>query len=64
MNERIRKTSTSEKSEEQAPHGATALAERRQKLTSDIDALLEEIDGVLEQNAEEFVAGYVQRGGE
>lgn len=30
----------------------------------DMDALIEEIDGVLEQNAEEFVKNYVQRGGE
>jgi len=30
----------------------------------DIDDLLDEIDGLLEPNAEEFVAGYVQRGGE
>jgi ubiquitin-like protein Pup len=30
----------------------------------EIDELLAEIDGVLEQNAEEFVKGYVQKGGE
>jgi ubiquitin-like protein Pup len=30
----------------------------------DMDDLIEEIDGVLEQNAEEFVKNYVQRGGE
>jgi ubiquitin-like protein Pup len=29
-----------------------------------IDALLDEIDGVLEENAEEFVRGYVQKGGQ
>jgi ubiquitin-like protein Pup len=32
--------------------------------TSDIDDLLEEIDEVLEENAEEFVKNYVQKGGE
>lgn len=32
--------------------------------TSDLDALLDEIDGVLEVNAEEFVRSYVQKGGE
>lgn len=31
---------------------------------SDIDALLDEIDSVLEENAEEFVAAYIQKGGE
>jgi ubiquitin-like protein Pup len=30
----------------------------------DIDALLDEIDGVLEVNAQEVVDGYVQRGGQ
>lgn len=34
------------------------------KLSSEIDDLLDEIDGVLETNAEEFVAGYVQKGGQ
>ena len=29
-----------------------------------LDNLLDEIDGVLEENAEEFVASYVQKGGQ
>lgn len=33
-------------------------------LTGDIDALLDEIDGVLEENAQEFVKQYIQEGGE
>ncbi|HEY7224104.1 MAG TPA: ubiquitin-like protein Pup [Micromonosporaceae bacterium] len=40
------------------------LAERHEKLTEDVDDLLDEIDSVLEENAEEFVRGYVQKGGE
>lgn len=32
--------------------------------TSELDALLDEIDGVLETNAEEFVRSYVQKGGQ
>ncbi len=32
--------------------------------TNELDALLDEIDGVLESNAEEFVRSYVQKGGE
>lgn len=32
--------------------------------TSQLDALLDEIDGVLETNAEEFVRSYVQKGGQ
>ena len=31
---------------------------------ADIDDLLDEIDSVLEENAEEFVKNYVQRGGQ
>ena len=30
----------------------------------DVDALLDEIDDVLETNAEEFVKGFVQKGGQ
>jgi ubiquitin-like protein Pup len=35
-----------------------------EELTERIDDLLDEIDSVLEENAEEFVRSYVQRGGE
>jgi ubiquitin-like protein Pup len=34
------------------------------KLKSEMDALLDEIDGVLEDNAQEFVDSYIQKGGE
>ena len=30
----------------------------------DVDAILDDIDEVLESNAEEFVKGFVQKGGE
>lgn len=40
------------------------LTEQGEKLKEDMDALIEEIDDVLEENAEEFVKNYVQRGGE
>lgn len=32
--------------------------------TQDTDELLDEIDGLLENNAEEFVRSYVQKGGQ
>jgi ubiquitin-like protein Pup len=35
-----------------------------EELTDRIDDLLDEIDTVLEENAEEFVKNYVQKGGE
>ncbi|MDG2300638.1 MAG: ubiquitin-like protein Pup [Acidimicrobiales bacterium] len=34
------------------------------ELSSDLDGLLDEIDQVLESNAEEFVKSYVQKGGQ
>ena len=39
-------------------------AERGAALKSELDDLLDEIDEVLEENAEEFVKSYVQKGGE
>ncbi|MFF0145852.1 MULTISPECIES: ubiquitin-like protein Pup [Amycolatopsis] len=43
---------------------AAAGQERREKLGEDVDTILDEIDGVLEENAEDFVRAYVQKGGE
>jgi ubiquitin-like protein Pup len=40
------------------------IAERHEKLSEDVDAILDEIDDVLETNAEEFVRSFVQKGGE
>lgn len=40
------------------------VAERHEKISEDVDAILDEIDDVLEENAEEFIRGYVQKGGE
>jgi len=34
------------------------------QLKADLDDLLDEIDIVLEENAEEFVRSYIQKGGE
>ncbi|EFU61919.1 MULTISPECIES: ubiquitin-like protein Pup [Actinomycetes] len=39
-------------------------AGRIQARTSSIDSLLDEIDSVLETNAEAFVQGFVQKGGQ
>ncbi len=43
---------------------ADEAREHREKLTDDVDAILDEIDEVLEENAEEFVRSYVQKGGQ
>jgi ubiquitin-like protein Pup len=45
--------------------GATALNGVETEINNDdIDAVLDEIDDVLEENAEEFVKGFVQKGGQ
>jgi ubiquitin-like protein Pup len=54
----------SDEAEAQAATGSEAAAERAEKLKADLDGLLDEIDEVLEDNAEEFVRSYVQKGGE
>ena len=40
------------------------VAKKGKKIKEDLDGLLDEIDKALEENAEEFVKSYVQRGGE
>jgi ubiquitin-like protein Pup len=42
----------------------TDTEERREKLSEDVDAILDDIDAVLENNSEEFVRGFVQKGGQ
>ena len=42
----------------------TAPAATKAELDADIDSVLDEIDTVLESNAEEFVRGFVQKGGQ
>jgi prokaryotic ubiquitin-like protein Pup len=55
-----RSTETEVEVEEAAP----ATSERGEKIKADLDDLLDEIDEVLEDNAEEFVRNYVQKGGQ
>ena len=55
-----RSTETEAEVEEVAP----ASSERGEKIKAELDDLLDEIDEVLEDNAEEFVRNYVQKGGE
>lgn len=44
--------------------GPQKLAKKGKELKEDMDALVDEIDEVLEENAEEFVKNYVQKGGQ
>ena len=40
------------------------VAERKEALDDDVDAILDEIDDVLETNAEDFVKSFIQKGGQ
>jgi ubiquitin-like protein Pup len=41
-----------------------AKSESGEKIKAELDDLLDEIDDVLETNAEDFVKSYIQKGGE
>lgn len=59
-----RQTRRTEDAEETQVEPASDVQERVGKLTDDVDALLDDIDEALEENAEEFVKGFVQKGGQ
>jgi ubiquitin-like protein Pup len=45
--------------------GGADVAERKEKLDDDIGrGILDEIDEVLESNSEEYVRGFIQKGGQ
>lgn len=56
------KKSTPENTEE--PEASAVSSERSDALKAELDDLLDEIDEVLEVNAEDFVKSYIQKGGE
>lgn len=60
--QQVRRTSDTQTQTASTP--AANLSATGEKLRDDMDALIDEIDEVLEENAEEFVKNYVQRGGE
>lgn len=65
MQERIRQQkSNSTDSSAPTEEDVVTSNETTEKLKADIEDLLDEIDEVLESNAEEFVKNYVQKGGE
>ena len=57
-----KKSSENDEATEVAPTGEAS--ERKEQLDEDIDAILDEIDDVLETNAEDFVKSFIQKGGE
>ena len=60
----LKRKSTTERTEEPVAEEAPATSERGERLKAELDDLLDEIDEVLEDNAEEFVRNYVQKGGQ
>ena len=60
--EQVRKTTTPRKDEvtEETP----GVSEQGEALKAELDDLLDEIDEVLESNAEDFVKSYIQKGGQ
>jgi ubiquitin-like protein Pup len=64
MAEQQRKQRTAPSRTDEVVEEAPATTERGDKLKAELDDLLDEIDDVLETNAEEFVKSYVQKGGE
>ena len=64
MAEREQKKRTSESVTEEDAELVAGTSESSEKLKSDMDDLLDEIDEVLETNAEDFVKSYIQKGGQ
>ena len=65
MAERQQKSKqTSERIDDDVVEAAPPVTERGDELKAELDDLLDEIDEVLETNAEDFVKSYVQKGGE
>jgi len=59
-----RRSSETEESTQSEEATESAVAERKETLDSDVDDILDEIDDVLETNAEDFVKSFIQKGGE
>lgn len=64
MAERTHKHKQAPARTEQGEQAEPAVTGNSDKLKADLDDLLDEIDEVLETNAEDFVKSYVQKGGQ
>jgi ubiquitin-like protein Pup len=64
MAEREQKKKTTTERADEVVEEVPATSAAGDKLKAELDDLLDEIDEVLEDNAEEFVRNYVQKGGE
>jgi len=61
--EQIKKSAPA-RSDETEVEEVPASNKKGEELKAELDDLLDEIDEVLEDNAEEFVRNYVQKGGQ
>ncbi|MGQ0616746.1 MAG: ubiquitin-like protein Pup [Acidimicrobiia bacterium] len=60
----LKKKTTTAKQGPEVVEEAPAKSDQGEKIKAELDDLLDEIDDVLEVNAEEFVKAYVQKGGQ
>jgi ubiquitin-like protein Pup len=59
-----KKKQTPSREQEAVEEAAPAPSKQGEKIKAELDDLLDEIDEVLEENAEDFVRNYVQKGGQ
>ena len=64
MAEREQKKRQAPQKQEEVVEEAAAPTKQGEKIKAELDDLLDEIDEVLEENAEDFVRNYVQKGGQ
>jgi ubiquitin-like protein Pup len=64
MAEREQKKKQAPAKSDEVVEDVPAKSEQGEKIKAELDDLLDEIDEVLESNAEDFVKSYVQKGGE
>jgi ubiquitin-like protein Pup len=60
----LKKKAAPSKQDAEVVEESTATSEKGEELKAELDDLLDEIDEVLEVNAEEFVKGFIQKGGQ
>jgi len=64
MTEREQKRRQTPSQPEETVEELPAVSKQGDKLKAELDELLDDIDEVLEENAEDFVRSYIQKGGQ